>query len=98
MPAVARRSVAAAPTTAPAAAAQAVPFPRLWLRRLQGRRLCKLFQTGQARWAGPGTTRKSPAQARPGPAACVPVLGTARTRARAWAATSAHGPARARPG
>jgi hypothetical protein len=60
--------------------------------------LVKLFQTGQARWAGPGTTQKSPAQARPGPAAYVPVPGTARTRARAWAATSAHGPAWARPG
>ena len=59
---------------------------------------CKVFQMGRARWPGTGTTRESTAQARPGPAACVPVPSTARPRARAWAANSAHGPARARHG
>ena len=53
---------------------------------------------GQARWAGTGTARESTAQERHGPVACVPVPGTAHPRARAWAANSAHGPARARHG
>jgi len=48
---------------------------------------------GQARWADTGT-----AQARPGLHGPVPVPGTAHTRARAWALSSAHGPARARHG
>ena len=53
-----------------------------------------VFQMGQAQWADTGTALKSTALARPGPLGIVPVPRTARSRARAWAAHSAHGPAR----
>jgi hypothetical protein len=50
------------------------------------------------RWAGPGTTLKSTAQARHGPFLLVPVPGTARTQCHAWATNSARsvGPGTAR--
>ena len=55
-----------------------------------------VFQMGQARWADTGTAQENTALTRPGPLAIVPVPGTARCRARAWAAMSARGLAQAR--